>query len=112
MPNAYMCESFSKQFFLNIKLLAKEDCFINNAMTSSKRAEIHLPFCPHFFINVHFHKLHEEYDILYISENELMNNPKINYLYSATKSESHKKLARHFEVTMTMQERFVRYTKK
>ena len=112
MPNAYICNSFSKQFFVNLKLLAKEDILVNNTMTNSGRAEIHLPFCPHLFLHVHYHKLHEEYDILYISEEDLINNPNMNYLYSATKSENHTMLATHFQVVMTMQDYLVQYSKK
>ena len=80
-------------------------------MTTSGRAEIHLLFCPHLFLHVHYHKLHEEYDILYISEEDLITNANINYLHSATKSNNHFILATHFEVAMIKQERFVKYNK-
>ena len=101
MPNAYVCDSFPKQFFINLKLLAKEDILITNAMTTSGRAEIHLPFCPHLFLHVHYHKLHEEYDIPYISEEDLISNANINYLHFATTSETYSILASYFRVAMT-----------
>ena len=112
MPNAYVCDSFPKQFFINIKLLAKEDVLMNNAMTMSGRSEIYLPSCPHLCLRVHYHKLHEEYDVLYISEVDLITNSKINYLHSATKYDNHVILATSFEVTMLKKERCVKYSKK
>ena len=78
----------------------------------SGRAEIHLPFFPYLFLHIHYHKLYEEYDILYILEESLITNTNIDYLHSATKSDNHSILATHFQVVMIKQECFVKYSKK
>ena len=80
-------------------------------MTESGRGGIFLPFGPHMFLHVHYLKLYEEYDIIYVAENEL-ENINVNYLHSATQSQKHKELASYFNVIMHNQERYTKYTKK
>ena len=51
------------------------------------------------FLHVHYLKLYQEYDIIYVSENEL-DNINVNFLHSATKSDNYEHLATHFNVMM------------
>ena len=63
------------------------------------------------FLHVHYLKLYEEYDIIYVSENEL-DNIHVDFLHSATESDNHKHLATHFNVTMNDQSRYIKYTRR
>ena len=68
MFGPYIANSFTKQFFTNLKWIARMGLLKVNCKTLSGRGEIYLPFCPHFFINVISNNLYEEYDIDYIEE--------------------------------------------
>ena len=72
---------------LNLKYIARRDILLESAQTSSSRAEIYLPFCPHVFVNVHSSNLNEESDISYLEECDIsIDNHR---LYTATESDDH-----------------------
>lgn len=100
-----------KVFFCEFKTTGYIQYVPKNAMTASGRGEIFSPFGPHMLLHVHYLKLYEEYDIIYVSENEL-DNINVNYLHFATKSQNRKELASHFNVTMNDQERYITYSRK
>lgn len=97
---------FRSCFFVSLKLLAKANIFLKNAMPESGRADIFLPCGTYMFLHVHYFKLYKEYDVIHVSENEL-DNTNVNHLHSATESQNHKELASHFDVTTNHQEMYI-----
>ena len=110
MHGPYIANSFGKQFFTNLKYIARNGLLLENAKTSSGRAEIYLPYCPHFFINVISSNLNEEYDIDYLKECEIsIDNHR---LHTATESEDHIAMANYFQIRMECQDRFITTTER
>ena len=85
MMDSYSTNRLSKSFFENIKGLAGSGVLRNNARTKSGKAEIYLPFMPHFFFHVHGMRFEDHYTVEYVTEKEYIANNS-NALFSATKS--------------------------
>ena len=98
MFGPYVAQHFGKQFFTNLKSIARMGVLLEECQTSTGRAEIYLPFCPHFFINVISSNLDEEFDIDYIEESDIsIDNHR---LHTATESEDHIAMANYFQIMM------------
>ena len=87
------------QFFRHLKELGREtdDILAETAISESGRAEIYIPFAPYTVVSVINHRLRVEFQVLYIIEADLQNE-KLNLLHSATNSNNHKKLLKHFNI--------------
>ena len=110
MHNPYVAHSFGNQFFVNLKYIARMGILPENTKTSSRRANIYLPYCPYFFINVISSNLNEEYDIDYLKECEIsIDNHR---LHTATESEDHIAMANYFQIRMEYQDRFITTTER
>ena len=70
---------------------------------------VYLPFTPHMFVNVHRYKLNEEYDISYLTHNELFDHR--HKLYSESEDIVYDTLSNIFDLTMMNQTRYC-YTSK
>ena len=97
--NPYLVEMLKPQFFRHLKELGREtdDILAETAISESGRAEIYIPFAPYTVVSVINHRLRVEFQVLYIIEADLQNE-KLNLLHSATNSNNHKKLLKHFNI--------------
>ena len=110
MHGPYIENCFGPQFFINLKHIARNGVLFANAKTASGMAQIYLPFCPHFFVNVISSNLNEEYDISYLEENDIsIHNHR---LHVATESPEHIEMSNYFEIRMEDQERFITTTER
>lgn len=106
MHGPYIVHSFDEGFFLNLKHIAKRGILLESAQTSSGRAEIYLPFCPHFFVNIHSSNLNKEYNFSFLEECDIsIDNHR---LHTATENDDHIWISIQSEIRMNRQDRFIK----
>ena len=75
---------FSRPFFNNLKIIAERGLLPQPTFNLGEKGCIILPFSPHMFYYVHGYRMHVQYDIGYLSYEDIdMSN---NFLYHVTNS--------------------------